>query len=163
MPSFARGLDVLPGDVGLGAMGGDAHAARARLVGVLQVVHGADAGQQQHGHDGVLALLGDRRDPLAVVVGAEAVVEGRAGDAVAVADLDRVDAGAIERAGDLAHRLQMVLVTDRMHAVAQRDVLDVKLRLVLAGHHAASFCNWRAAQRSAVVSAAEVMMSRLPA
>ena len=41
----------------------------------------------------------------------------------------------------VAHRLQMVLVTDRMHAVAQRDVLDVELRLVLAGHHAASFCN----------------------
>ena len=31
------------------------------------------------------------------------------------------------------------------------------------GHHAASFYNCRAAQRSAVVRAAEVMMSRLPA
>ena len=74
---LARRLDMLPGDVGLGAMGGDAHAARARVIGVLEVVHRADARQQQHGDDGVLALLGDRRDPLAVVVRAEAVVEGR--------------------------------------------------------------------------------------
>ena len=97
---LARRLDVLPGDVGLGAVGGDAHAARARVIGVLEVVHGADAGQEQHGDDGVLALLGDRRDPFAVVVRAEAVVEGRAGEAVAVADLDGVDTGAVERAGD---------------------------------------------------------------
>ncbi len=121
----ACGLDVLPRDVGLGAVGRDAHAARAGLVGVFQVMHGADARQQQHGHDGVPAFLGDGGNPLAVVVRAKAVVEGRAGDAVAVADLDRVDAGAVERAGDLAHRLQMILVTDRMHPVTQRDVLDV--------------------------------------
>ncbi len=137
----ARRLDVLPRDVGLGAVGGDAHAARAGVIGVLEIVNGSDARQQQHGHDGALALLRDRGDPLAVVVGAEAVVEGRAGDAVAVADLDRVDARAVERAGDLAHRLQVILVTDRMHAVTQRDVLDIELVLVLSGHHAASFCS----------------------
>ena len=54
-----------------------------------------------------LHSLGDGGDPFAVVVRAKAVVEGRAGDAVAVADLDGVDFGAVERAGDLAHRLQM--------------------------------------------------------
>ena len=159
----ARRLDMLLRDVGLGAVCRDAHAAGAGLVGVPEVVHGADPRQKKHGDDGVLTLFCDGRDPLAVIVRAEAVVEGRAGDAVAVADLDRVDMCAVERASDVADRFQMVLVTDRVHAVAQRDVLDVELRRVLAGHHAASFGNCFAAQRSAVVRAAEVMMSRLPA
>ena len=48
MPSSRAILDVLLGDVGLGAMGGDADASGRRGRSALrQVVHGADAGQQQ--------------------------------------------------------------------------------------------------------------------
>ena len=110
----ARRLDMLPRYVGLGAMRGDPHAARAGLVSVLKVMHGADARQQEHGYDRGLALLRHGRDPLAVVMRAEAVVESGAGDAVAMANLDRVDLSAVERARDIAHQFQMILVTDRM-------------------------------------------------
>ena len=41
-------------------------------------------------------------DPLPVGVAAGAVVEAAAGEAVAVRDLDRVDAGGVERGGDRA-------------------------------------------------------------
>jgi hypothetical protein len=41
-----------------------------------------------------LQLLRDGLDPVDVVMRAETVIEGRAGDAVAVADFDRVDFGA---------------------------------------------------------------------
>ncbi|MNT32269.1 hypothetical protein D3C72_1681420 [compost metagenome] len=71
----AGGLDMLPGDIGLGAVGGDAHRAHAQIIGALQVMHGPDAGQQQGGEHAVLQHLGHRADPLPVSVGAEAVVE----------------------------------------------------------------------------------------
>ena len=69
-------------------------------------------------------------------------------------DLDCIDLRRVERAGDRANVAETVLMTDRVHAVTQRDILDVKLA------HASAI---RAATFSAVRSAAEVMMSRLPA
>ena len=75
-------------------------------------------------------------------------------------DLDRVHPGRVQRGGDLGDLRQAVLVAYRVHSVAQRDVTDVE-RL---GHLDAPtlLVEW-AAIRSAVASAAEVMMSRLPA
>ena len=69
-------------------------------------------------------------------------------------DLDCVDAGGIEGPTDLAYVLDAVAMPDGVHAVAERDVLDVEL----GGHTAIleAIC-------SAVLSAALVMMSRLPA
>src|SRR3546814_14832962 len=65
---------------------------------------------------------------------------------------------------DLANMIDAVLMADRMHAVAQRHVLNVEFGYGwVERHHAASFCNRRAAIFSAVASAAEVIMSRLPA
>ena len=175
----ARRLDMLRRDIRLGAMGGDAHAARARRIGLAQIVHRADAGNEQNREDGMFEFGGDGGDPFDVVVPAEAVIERRAVNAVAVADFDRIDPGAIERTRDGAHRLQSVLVADGMHAVAQRDVLHVELvaepvartrrhrrRAVVRRavvHCTASCVRSRAAQRSAAASAADVMMSRLPA
>jgi hypothetical protein len=55
-------------------------------------------------------------------------------------------------------------VADGVHAVAQGHVLDVEL--VVGGIEGQAAVLWRArafAIRSAVASAAEVMMSRLPA
>ncbi|MCY1358997.1 hypothetical protein D9M69_455480 [compost metagenome] len=148
-------LDVLPGDVRLGAVGGDAHDPRAGLVGVLQVVHRADAGQQQGGDPGVADLAGHRLDVFQVAVLAEAVVERRALQAVAVGDLDAVHLGLVQRTGDGAGVVEAVLVADRVAAVAQGHVGDIEL------FHAGAPIDW--AMRSAVASAAEVMMSRLPA
>ena len=49
---LAGGGDVLSGDVGLGAVGRDADRPDAEVVGVLEVVDRADAGQQQGGQGG---------------------------------------------------------------------------------------------------------------
>ena len=87
-------LDVLARDVGLGAMRGHAHHAHAGVIGVLQVVHGADAGQQQRGDPGVFDLAGHGLDPFQIGVRAEAVVEAGALQAVAVRDLDGIDLGS---------------------------------------------------------------------
>src|SRR3546814_1525480 len=76
-------------------------------------------------------------------------------------DLDRVNPGVIECLCDLANMIDAVLMADRMHAVAQRHVLNVEFGYGwVERHHAASFCNRRAAIFSAVASAAEVIMSR---
>lgn len=154
---FAGGGDVLGGDVCLGAVGGDAYGADAQCVGLLEVVHRADAGEQQGGGDRLPYGVGDRLDPLPVGVGADAVGDAGAGQAVAVRDLDGPNAGRVEGAGDGAGLFDGVAVPDGVHPVPQGDVLDVQ------GGHLAASVMWWAARRSAVRSAAEVMMSRLPA
>ncbi|MCY1447973.1 hypothetical protein D9M71_646170 [compost metagenome] len=152
-------FDVLPGHVRLGAVGGDAHHPRAGLVGVLQVVHGADARQQQGGDLRVADFAGHRLDVLQVGVAAEAVVEAGTLQTVAVGDFDGVHPCLVQGAGDGAHVIQLVLVADGVAAIAQGHVGDVELLAV----HAASPWFIACAIRSAVASAAEVMMSRLPA
>ena len=49
IPSSLRDLDVLLGDVRLGAVHRDAHDVHAEVAHLAQVVDGADAGDQQHG------------------------------------------------------------------------------------------------------------------
>ena len=61
---------------------------------------------------------------------------------------------------DLPHVVDGILVPDGVHAVAKGDVLDVKAR---ARHTITGLFAWAAASRSPVRSAADVMMSRLPA
>ena len=71
----------------------------------LQVVQRADAREEQR-REHALRDGGcrGRLDPLPVRVAARAVGEARAGEAVAVRDLDRVDTGGVERACDLGDR-----------------------------------------------------------
>ncbi len=95
---------------------------------------------------------------------AEAVVEAGALQAVAVGHFDGVDLGQVQGAGDVLHVLDRVLVANRVAAVAQGDVGDIKFLAGVEGHGdspQALSIDW--AMRSAVASAAEVMMSRLPA
>ena len=85
-------------------------------------------------------------------------------------DLDRVHARLVECGGNSAHLINAVHVANRVHAVAQRYVLNIKL--VPAGNlklcHSASFAHdaaaamRRSAKSSPVALAAAVMMSRLP-
>ena len=77
--------------------------------------------------------------------------------------LDRVNARPVERGGDRADMIQPIGMADRMHAVAQRHILDVERRLARVEGHAACRSSRRRAIASPVASAAEVMMSRLPA
>jgi hypothetical protein len=55
------------------------------------------------------------------------------------------------------------LMADRMHAVPERHVLNVEFALRFEAAHQATLLRPRSTMRSAVFSAAEVMMSRLPA
>ena len=98
-------------------------------------------------------------DPFAIGVRAEAVVEARAREPVTVADLDGIDTSAIERRGNAPHVGDGILVANGVHAVAERDVLDVEA----AAHAITGRAAEDAASRSPVRSAADVMMSRLPA
>jgi hypothetical protein len=163
-PQVARGGDVLLRDIRLGAMRRDAHRTDAELEGVAQLLDRADARDQQGGQPGMVYHLGGGLDPFPVGVRAKAVIEARAVQAVAMRHLDRVDPGGIECPGDRADMVDAVPVADRVHAVAQRHVLDVELGaggIEIA--HATALASWRRAIFSAVRRAAEVMMSRLPA
>jgi hypothetical protein len=68
-------FNVLLRDIRLSAVGSHSDDSGAGVVGVVQVVDGADAGQQQGGDFGVFDDFSDRFDPLQIGVGAEAVVE----------------------------------------------------------------------------------------
>ena len=95
-----------------------------------------------------------------VGVGAESVDAARSPEPDAVCDLDRVHPGGVQRGGDFGGLRQAVLMPYRVHPVTQRDVTEVK-RLGHLGTPTVRV-EW-AAMRSAVASAAEVMMSRFPA
>ncbi|MNP26947.1 hypothetical protein D3C76_1198310 [compost metagenome] len=154
---FAGVLDVLARHVGLGAVGGHADDAGTGVVGVLQIVEGADPWQQQRGDPGVADRVGGCFDPFEVGVGTETVVETGALQAIAMGDFDGVHLGPVQGAGDGVHVIQRILMTDGVHAIAQGHVGDVEFLAVHARGPIAC------AIRSAVASAAEVMMSRLPA
>ena len=164
----ARRLDVLLADVRFGAVGRDAHRTHTQLISVLQIVDCADAGQKEGGQHRVFQHFGHGADPVPIGVGAKAVVEAGALQAVAVGDFDRVDLGPVKCAGNRLDVVQTILVTDSVHSVTQSDVLNVELLLGRVESHAAappciSLSCMRFAIFSAVLSAAEVMMSRLPA
>ena len=97
-------------------------------------------------------------------MGAKSIVEASALQSIAVGDFDRVHAGGIERRSDLTRLLGAVLVANGMAAIAQGYVGNIEF---LAGIECHGVCPqpWMiaCAMRSAVASAAEVMMSRLPA
>ena len=160
-------FQVLARHVGLGAVGCHAHDARACVVGIAQVVRGADAGQQQGRDLGGPDRLRHCGDPFDIGVRAKAVVEAGAFQPVAVRDLDAVDAGGVQCRGDRLDLRDAVLVANGMAAVTQGHIADVELP---GRRHASSFrpramppAMRRCAIRSAHASAAEVMMSRLPA
>ncbi len=79
-------------------------------------------------------------------------------------NLDCVDPGLVKGGGNLADVLDTVLVSDRMHPVAQSDVLNVKIvGFWIERHQAVSLASRCAAIFSAVAMPADVIMSRFPA
>ena len=115
-------------------------------------------------------------DPLHVGVRTESVVEAGAFETVAVRYLDAVDAGRVQRRGDRLHLGDAVLMANGVAAVAQRHVRDVELpvhadtpwwfgetRVGCFRPRAMPASMRRRAIMSPHASAAEVMMSRLPA
>jgi hypothetical protein len=122
MPSLRPG-DVLFGHIRLGAVGGDADGVHAQVVRHLQVVDGADAGQQQGRDLGLLHQRDDGAEVFLVGVGREAVVDRAAAQAVAVGDFDQRHAGCVEPAGDGLHLVERHEVALGVHAVAQGHVV----------------------------------------
>ena len=113
-------------NVGFGRVRGDAYRLRAGGMRRVQIFDRADARQQQHGHFRALHAANRGLEPFKVAMRAEPVVEARSGETVAVGDFDGIDAGTVECGRDDFHLSHGILVTDRMHAVAQRHVLNVE-------------------------------------
>ena len=166
-PQVACGGEVLDRDVRLGAVGRHPGDRRARVEGLLQVAHGAQAGKQEDGDLRLTRLVHGCRDELHVVDGAEAVVEAGAAEPVTVRDLDDLHAGGIECVYDRANLVLGEAMRHRVAAVPQRRVRDPDRRLlrdVVQRRHAHAFAPTVAwAIRSPTRAAAAVMMSRLPA
>jgi hypothetical protein len=102
---IARRLDMLPRDIRFGAMRRDTDRPDAHSLRPAQILDGSDARQEQRRDDGRFDGLADRFDPCPVGAGTETVIEAGAGEAVAMRDLDRIDAGLVQRAGDGAHMI----------------------------------------------------------
>src|SRR5207302_1723694 len=124
------------------------------------VVLGADAGDEEHRDLGLGGLLDAGRDQLDLVDPGEAVVERRPAQAVAVGDLDDLDAGRVQGVHGGADLLLGELVRHRVAAVAQGRVGDPELPGL---GHAVTLSARRWPMTSPTWAAAEVMMSRLPA
>ncbi|MPN52124.1 hypothetical protein SDC9_199778 [bioreactor metagenome] len=166
---LARQRDVLLGDVGLGAVGGDTDGVHPEIARHLQVIDGADARQQQRRDLGLLHLGNHRAEIFLVGVRREAVIDRRAAEAVAVGDFDQRNAGGVETGGDADHLVEAHQVTLGMHAVAQRHVVQGDVLFGHGGVLLQAACRERrpasisSANISAVRAPAAVMMSRLPA
>src|SRR3546814_7253071 len=94
---------------------------------------------------------------------AHPVMEAGTAQTVATRHLDRVDPGIVQRLCDRRNMIERIQVTDRVHAVAQGDVLNIGLLAVdIKAHAAALRSSSFAAISSAVALAAAVMMSRFP-
>ncbi len=132
----------------------DTNNSGTGVVGVAKILHGADSGEQQCCHSGVLHCASNSTDPLKVGMGAEAVDARRTRKSVTVCNLDRVNTSIIECLRDLNDIFDGVAVTNGMHTVTQGDIADVNRSV---SHHSPPRI------RTAVASAADVMMSRLPA
>ncbi len=93
-------LDVLDGDVGLGAVGGDANGVGAAVPRLLQALDGPDAREQKNRQFGVGHHFAGGADEIQLGVLGEPVVDGGACQTVTVADLDDVHPGCVKAAGN---------------------------------------------------------------
>lgn len=125
--------DVLLGDIGLGAVGGDTDGVDAEFARHLEVIDGANARQQQGRDLGLLHLGNDGAEVFFVGMGREAVVDRGTTEAVAVGDFDQRDAGFVEAGGDADHLVEGHQVTLGMHAIPQGHVVDGN-GLAFGGH-----------------------------
>lgn len=161
-PQLARETDMLLRNIGFGAMRGDSDRHHAQIESPVQVLHRPDSGQQQGRQAGLADRLACGGNPVPVRMGSETIIERRPAQAVAMRHLDGIHPGFVQGGRDLAHMVHRVSVADRMHAVAQRHILDIEPVMRGIEHHATRPMPC-AAIFSAVASAADVMMSRLPA
>ena len=127
---LAREPEVLLGDVGLGAVGGDPADHAAVVLGGADVVLGADAGQHQEGDLRVLRRLRGDLDELLLGGVREAVVEARPAEPVAVGHLEHRHTGLVERGDHRAHLVAGELVPLVVRPVAQAGVGQADVEVV---------------------------------
>jgi hypothetical protein len=122
--ALAGQAEVLHGDVGLGAVGGDpAHGGAVVGRGEDVVLH-ADAGQHEKSDPGRACARHGDLDELLFRGVAEAVRERRATESVSVRHLDHRYPGGVERRDDGLDLRGGELVALGVRAVAQRGVGD---------------------------------------
>ena len=120
MPSSRGSLEVLEGDVGLGAMGCNAGNRCTRLAGAAQVLDGADTGYQKDGDPSSSSLVGSDCNQFELVLPHEPVVEAGAAETIPVGDLHDLDARSIKCAHNDSHLLGGELMPQRMASVPKR-------------------------------------------
>ena len=126
--------EVLDGDVGFGAVGGDAADGGAVVLGDLDVFFDADAGQHEERDFGVLGCVGGDGDEFLFGGFGESVVEGGSAEAVAVGDFDDGDAGVVEGGDDVADFGGGELVAFVVGAVTQGGVGDPDVEISREWH-----------------------------
>ena len=162
--------------IGFGAVRGHSNRGDAQVERALELLDGTDTGQEQRRQLRPMHHRCGGLDPLPVGVATGTVGEAVARKTVAVSDLDGIDSGAVEGTRDAGDVLWCDAVPHRVHTVAQRHILDVQgsaisgVRACRTGRCSMGRVVHRAASNivfsaifSATCSAAEVMMSRLPA
>jgi hypothetical protein len=164
---LARDREVLLGDVGFGAVGGDADHSRSRIHRDPQIVDRADARNEQHGDPRALHPRNHGSQVFLVRMPGKTIVDRAAAEAVPVRHFDQRNPRLVEARRDRHHLVDRQLVRLRVHAVAQahvveRDALAPRAHDAAPRPELASRC-FASAQISAVRVAAAVMMSRFPA
>src|SRR6185437_5444622 len=123
-PDLPGQAEVLDGDVGLGAVGGDADHRGPQVGDGPDVVADPEAGEHQAGDLGPLGPGHRFGDQLPLADGRLAVVERRPAEAVAVTDLDDGDPGGVEGGDDGADLVPGELVPDVVRPVPTGGVGD---------------------------------------
>ena len=154
-------LNMLGGNISFGTVRCHTNHPRASLPGIFQIVNSADSWQQQRRDFGVLHHIRRRFNPFKVAMCAETIVKAGTLQTVAVGHFNRIHVGIVQCFGNLANVFQRILMTNGVHTVTQRDVRNIKFFTVHAASPALRASDW--AIFSAVASALEVIMSRLPA
>ena len=115
---FPCGCNVLIGNVGLGAVGGNPDRPDTNIVSVLQVVDGADSRHEQTGQDRVLQHRSSFFDPLGIGMRSKAIVERRPRQTVTMGHFDRINSSFIESDTDVADLRQRIAMSDGVHTIA---------------------------------------------
>ncbi|MOA37475.1 hypothetical protein D3C78_1590680 [compost metagenome] len=108
----------------LGTVGGHVHAASTAVERRVQLPHGAETRNQQHGDLGLPHLRGYRADVLFVAVRSKTVLQRVATQATTMGDLDVRNTGIIERGSNLDHLFDTDLLALGVHAVTQAHVMQ---------------------------------------
>ena len=126
--------EMLDGDVGLGAVGGNPYDGQTEIGGSLDVCLGAQPGKEQGSDLGPSGRPNGRRHEQSFVSARKAVVERATAQAITVADLDNGHTGVVEGGDNGSDVVLGELVMDGVRAVSKRGVCHPDVEVVSVGH-----------------------------